>query len=94
MISKEDKEFAYINFPGVEKLFRIMTQNAHVALQRRMIENMSSTADQRYLNFIDKYPHIAHRLTNIQIAAYLGISHEFVSRIRKKIVKLGEQSKN
>lgn len=64
-----------------------MTQNAHVSLQRRMIENMSLTADQRYLNFIEKYPNIAMRLSNIQIAGYLGISHEFISRIRKKISK-------
>lgn len=89
IISKKDKERAYTQFPGIERLFRIMTQNAHVALQRRMIENLSATADQRYLNFITRYPQIALRLTNVQIAAYLGISHEFVSRIRKKITKTG-----
>ena len=34
-----------------------MTQKTHVALQRRMIDNLSKTADQRYLDFIEKYPH-------------------------------------
>lgn len=85
MISKADKEYAYAHIPGVEKLFRVMTQLSHVALQRRMIENLSTNADQRYLNFIEKYPRLAQRLTNVHIAAYLGISHEFVSRIRNKI---------
>ncbi|TDO22728.1 Crp/Fnr family transcriptional regulator [Pedobacter duraquae] len=89
LISKKDKEFAYINLPKIEKLFRIMTQKTHVALQRRMIDNLSKTADQRYLDFIEKYPQLLQRLTNLQIAAYLGISHEFLSKIRKKIVNSG-----
>lgn len=86
LISKNDKEFAYAELPGIEKLFRIMTQKTHVALQRRMIDNLSKTADQRYVDFIEKYPQLLQRLTNLQIAAYLGISHEFLSKIRKKIV--------
>lgn len=86
LISKKSKEFAYTNLPQIEKLFRIMTQKTHVALQRRMIDNLSKTADQRYLDFIEKYPQLLQRLTNLQIAAYLGISHEFLSKIRKKIV--------
>lgn len=85
LISKKDKEFAYINLPAIEKLFRVMTQKTHVALQRRMIDNLSKTADQRYLDFIEKYPQIVQRLSNLQIAAYLGISHEFLSKIRRKI---------
>ncbi|MDR6516129.1 Crp/Fnr family transcriptional regulator [Chryseobacterium camelliae] len=85
LISKTDKDGAYESIPAVEKLFRIMTQKTHVALQRRMIDNLSKTADQRYLDFTGKYPMLSQRLTNLQVAAYLGISHEFVSRIRKKI---------
>ena len=73
------------NLPKIEKLFRVMTQKTHIALQRRMIDNLSKTADQRYIDFIEKYPQLYHRLTNLQIAAYLGISHEFLSKIRKKI---------
>ncbi|WP_293889176.1 MULTISPECIES: nuclear transport factor 2 family protein [unclassified Sphingobacterium] len=84
IISKRNKELAYEAIPAVEKLFRIMRQKTHVALQRRMIDNLSKTADQRYLDFIEKYPKLSQRLTNLQIAAYLGISHEFVSKIRKK----------
>lgn len=85
LISKKDKELAYINIPKIEKLFRIMTQKTHIALQQRMIDNLSKTADQRYVDFIQKYPNLFQRLTNVQIAAYLGISHEFLSKIRRKI---------
>jgi CRP-like cAMP-binding protein len=84
-ISKKDKEFAYTRIPKIEKLFRVMTQKTHIALQRRMIDNLSKTADQRYIDFIEKYPQLFQRLTNLQMAAYLGISHEFLSKIRKKI---------
>jgi len=84
-ISKRDKDFAYETIPALDKLYRIMTQKTHVALQRRMIDNLSKTADQRYVEFIEKYPQLGQRLSNIEIASYLGISHEFLSKIRKKI---------
>lgn len=85
LISKKDKDFAFETLPRIEKLFRIMTQKTHVALQRRMIDNLGKTADQRYEDFIHRYPQLYNRLSNIQIAAYLGISHEFLSKIRKKL---------
>lgn len=62
-----------------------MTQKTHVALQRRMIDNLSKTAEQRYIEFSEKYPQLVLRLSNIQIAAYLGITNVFLSNIRKKI---------
>ncbi|KQW98967.1 Crp/Fnr family transcriptional regulator [Flavobacterium sp. Root420] len=85
LISKNNKEFAYANLPKIEKLFRVMTQKTHVALQRRMIDNLSKTADSRYIEFTEKYPQLIQRLSNIQIAAYLGITNVFLSNIRKKI---------
>ncbi|MGY4384034.1 CRP-like cAMP-binding protein [Pedobacter sp. UYP24] len=87
LIGKKDKEALYADLPQVERLFRIMGQKTFVALQRRMLGALSKTADERYIEFLSKYPNIAGRLTNVQIAAYLGISHEFLSKIRKKIVQ-------
>ncbi|MCD0465244.1 Crp/Fnr family transcriptional regulator [Flavobacterium sp. ENC] len=86
LISQKDKEFAYANLPKIEKLFRVMTQKTHVALQRRMIDNLSKTAEVRYIEFSEKYPELFQRLSNIQIAAYLGITNVFLSNIRKKII--------
>ncbi len=85
VISKPNKDLAYQRIPSLHKLYRVMAEKTHVALQRRMLANLSKTADQRYLDFIEKYPRLAQRLSNIQVAAYLGISHEFLSKIRKKI---------
>ena len=61
LISKKDKEFAYNNIPKIEKLFRIMTQKTHISLKRRMIDNLSKTADQCYIDFIEKYPNLFQR---------------------------------
>ena len=85
LISKKDKDFAYENLPKIEKLYRIMTQKTHVALQRRMIDSMSKTAGSRYVDFVKKYPQLLQRLSNVQVAAYLGITNVFLSNIRKKI---------
>lgn len=85
VISKKDKEYAYSNLPQIEKLFRVMTQKTHVALQRRMIDNLSKTAEARYIDFSEKYPQLVQRLSNIQIAAYLGITNVFLSNIRRKM---------
>ncbi|HEY9045939.1 MAG TPA: Crp/Fnr family transcriptional regulator [Ohtaekwangia sp.] len=90
LISKEDKEYAYENIAGIEKLFRTMTQKTHTVLQRRMIDSMSKSAYERYIDFIQTNPGIAQRLTNLQVAAYLGISHEFLSKIRRKIQQQGQ----
>lgn len=88
LITQPYKEALYEQIPVVEKLFRIMTQKTHVALQRRMISKLGKTADERYLEFIRKYPQQEQRLTQLQIASYLGISHKFLSKIRKKLSKL------
>lgn len=85
MISKANKEMAFTEFPSIERVFRIMTQNVYTNLQRRMIDNLCKTADIRYVEFLQQYPSITKRLSNIQIAAYLGISHEFLSKIRRKL---------
>ena len=73
-----------MDLPVVEKLFRIMSQKRLISFQRRISENLKKNAEQRYFDFIEKYPKLARRLTNLQIASYIGISHELVSKIRKK----------
>lgn len=86
LISKKDKEKLYRVMPEIERLMRLKFQSSIIALQRRIIDNLSKSSEERYIEFLKKYPQIAHRLTNIQIAAYLGVTPESLSRVRKKIV--------
>lgn len=83
LISREDKLALYETVPLVEKLFRIMSQKAIVAWQRRLISNHCQTAKERYFQFTTTYPNIVSKLTDKQVASYLGITHEFLSKIKK-----------
>ncbi|WP_282081569.1 Crp/Fnr family transcriptional regulator [Aquimarina algiphila] len=87
LINKSNKVKAYQEIPKIERLFRIMTQKFLVSNQRRILQNHSLTSEERYQYFLANYPQIAQKITNIQLASYLGITHEFVSKIRRKIAQ-------
>jgi CRP-like cAMP-binding protein len=80
-------EDLFLKAPKFERFFRILLQNAFVSLQNRVIAAMSDTAEERYRNFIDKYPHLEQRLPQHQIASYLGITPESLSRIRRQLAE-------
>lgn len=82
-LSKEQLDKLYVKVPKFERFFRILMQNAYTREQLRIIENLSLPAQNRYENFLVKYPHIAQQVTQKQIATYLGITPEFLSAIRK-----------
>ncbi|ATN06448.1 MULTISPECIES: Crp/Fnr family transcriptional regulator [Chryseobacterium] len=86
IIKKADKEKLYSEMPEIERLMRLKFQMSIIALQRRIIDNLSKSSEERYIEFLQKYPNTVHRLTNIQIAAYLGVTPESLSRVRRKIV--------
>lgn len=83
IINRTDKLKVYNSIPSAEKLFRIMSQKAIVAWQRRLISNHCQTAKERYHDFVTTYPNIVSKITDKQIASYLGITHEFLSKIKK-----------
>ncbi|MEJ0029948.1 MAG: Crp/Fnr family transcriptional regulator [Bacteroidota bacterium] len=83
-LSKADLDKLYVEVPKFERFFRIIIQNAYVREQVRVIHNLSMTAEERYEVFMQKYPHIAQRVTQKQIASYLGITPEFLSSIRAR----------
>ncbi|ASK29553.1 hypothetical protein CEY12_05280 [Chryseobacterium sp. T16E-39] len=81
-LKKDDLEELYSKVPKFERFFRIMMQNAYTREQLRIIENLSLSAEERYYTFIQKYPLAAERITQKQIASYLGITPEFLSTIK------------
>jgi CRP-like cAMP-binding protein len=85
LIDKADKERLYVEIPKFERLFRIMTQKTHAVLQQRLLATMSQNAGERYLDLTRRYPHIQKRVPQHQIASYLGISPEFLCKIRKRL---------
>lgn len=84
-ISKTSLEKLYLNVPKFERFFRILLQNAFIAHQQRINQSLAFTAEERYLHFINKFPHLEQRLPQKQVASYLGITPEFLSMLRKKM---------
>jgi CRP-like cAMP-binding protein len=87
IISYKNKEKLFEKVPAFERLFRLMLQRANETLINRLISNLSKPAEERYKEFTQKYPTISQRVPQQLIAAYLGISPEFLSKLRKRIVK-------
>lgn len=86
-IKKQDQLYLFDNYPKFNQIFRVFTENALVTFQRRVLQNISSTAEERYLDFVKRYPYFFNRISNVQIASFLGVTPEFLSTVRKKIAK-------
>jgi CRP-like cAMP-binding protein len=86
-IGKADLLHLFVNNPKFDRNFRVIIETRFVELENRILQTISSTAEERYLSFINQYPHLLQRLPNTQIASYLGITPEFLSKMRKKISK-------
>jgi CRP-like cAMP-binding protein len=89
LLSKANQEKLYIEVPKFERFFRILIENSLVANQQRIVENMSLTAGERYSLFCKRYPTLIDNLPHKQIAAYIGVTPEFFSRMRKGLLRKG-----
>ena len=83
-INFKDLTSLYVQAPKFDRIFRVLIENSYVALQRRLLMTISSTAEERYESFLKNYSHLLTRLPQTQIAAFLGITPEFVSRLRNR----------
>jgi CRP-like cAMP-binding protein len=83
----ETKDELLNRVPKFERVFRLMLQRSLAATQNRLINTISKTAQEKYLDFIERYPTIPQRVPQHYIAAYLGISPEFLSKVRTKLSK-------
>lgn len=72
--------------PQFEKFFRIITERSFAFLQKRMLANLSMTAEERYEDFMQNYPMVALRVPQYALASYLGMSTEYLSKLRNNKV--------
>ena len=79
-------EELYVEIPKLERLFRKIVERAFVASQKRIIRNFSLSAKERYLIFRENYPKIEQRIPQYMIASYLGITKEFLSKIKSQLI--------
>lgn len=81
-----NQEEIFTSIPKMERFFRIIVERALVASQKRIVRNMSMTAKDRYLLFRKEYPQIEQRIPQYLIASYLGITKEFLSKIKSQLI--------
>lgn len=70
-----------------ETFFRIGGERTAAFHQRRIITSLTQTAEERYHTFMATYPHVAQRIPQYALASYLGMTTQFLSRIRKSSPK-------
>jgi CRP-like cAMP-binding protein len=71
--------------PKFERFFRLLLEGGMIARERRIAASLSMSAEQQYLCLLDMYPNIVQRVAQNQIASYLGITPQSLSRIRKDL---------
>ena len=71
--------------PALERFFRKLLERGLAASQKRIIRNFSMTAKERYLYFRNTYPNIEQRIPQYLLASYLGITKEFLSKIKSQL---------
>ncbi|SFB75896.1 cAMP-binding domain of CRP or a regulatory subunit of cAMP-dependent protein kinases [Flexibacter flexilis DSM 6793] len=86
-ITPENLKLLYHKAPKFNCIIRELLERHVVALQKRLLQYMSSSGEERYLSFLKTYSQFSNRLPQTQIAAYLGITPEHLSKIRNDIAK-------
>jgi len=86
LISKPSWDELMLSIPKFEHYFRILIQNHLVATQKRLMQSLSETAEEKYIKFSKTYPDCLQRVPQHMIASYLGVSRETLSRLRKNII--------
>lgn len=80
---KEEEMFKKI--PKLESLARTMVEEDYGKTQDKFDSFITSSPEERYLNLLENRPDLLHRVPQHQIASYLGMTPESLSRIRKRI---------
>lgn len=91
-INLEDLISLYKQSSIFDRIFRVLIENGYIHLQERLLQNISSTAEERYEEFLNRYPHLINRIPQLQIAAFLGVTPEFLSRLRNQRAKINKNT--
>ena len=87
-INYDELQLLFQQAPIFERYFRILVTSAFISLRKRVVSSLGKNTKERYLEFCESYPNIEDRVPNYQIANYLGVSAESLSRVRRKMKTL------
>jgi len=84
-LSRADQLRLFDDIPAFERYFRIITEKSLVSYRTRLMDNMSLTATERYAGFCEQYPTLITKLPQKLIASYIGVTPEFLSKMRARL---------
>lgn len=87
VMTPENKETLLRTVPVFERMYRLLVQRSLASLQDRLFNTITKPAQEKYREFLEKYPDLPQRIAQHHIASYLGISPEFLSKVRTRIAQ-------
>ena len=78
--------------PEHDRIWRALAECALLDFQKRLVGGMRKSASQRYAEFRKLYPDLESRIAQYHVAAYLGISPEFLSKLRRRHLRLDDDT--
>jgi CRP-like cAMP-binding protein len=85
LFDQRDHQSMIETVPTFAAMYRIAYQKYAAAKDRRIINALSMSIEDRYVDFVKTYPTIARQVPQRMIASYLGVSPETLSRVRKRL---------
>lgn len=85
-ITLKDQEKLLEAHPQLERYFRMIHQTAHAAGQMRNKYHKDFSREEQFRHFYASFPEFVQRVPQYMLASYLGITPEYLSELRAKIV--------
>lgn len=85
-LSYENQEALFKKVPKLERFFRLVLETAFVSAQKRIVRTFTLSAKERYVYFRMQHPEMEQRIPQYMVASYLGITKEFLSKIKNQLL--------
>jgi CRP-like cAMP-binding protein len=89
MGNEQQAQALFRRFPRFETISRVVMENAFAEQQRKLTSFFTDSPEQRYQKLQEARPELIQRTPQYQIASYIGVKPESLSRIRKRMAKKG-----
>lgn len=87
ILHKADITQLTIKIPALSRISLTVTEQVYLNISRRFESMLTESAEERYLNLLEKRPTLMQDLPQYMVASYLGITDVALSRIRARVVK-------